>query len=93
MEECRQLSLFDLLEDRSRAVNMMDGRSEKTSEPEDWMKAIVPTGELVVMVGNHPLVLSPTAYKEKDVRQELRYFHYLIAGVVYSGIFVGREVV
>ena len=92
MEECRQLSLFDLVEDRSRAVNMMDGRSEETSDPADWMKALVPTGELVVMVGNYPLVLSPTAYKAEDVRPELRYFHYLIADVVYSGIFVGREV-
>lgn len=92
MDGCRQLSLFDLMEDRSTAVNMMDGRTEKTSEATDWMKALVPTGELVVMVGNHPLVLSPTARKAEDVRPELRYFHYLIAGVVYAGIFVEREV-
>ncbi len=92
MEMCRQLSLFDMVGDRSKAINLMDGREEMTKEPEDWMKRLVPTGELVVMVGEHPLVLSPTPMAEKEVRPELRYFHYLAAGVVYSGIFVGREV-
>lgn len=92
MEAYRQLTLFDLVEDRSQAVSMMDGREVKTSAPEDWMKRLVPTGELVVMVGEHPLVLSPTGHKENEIRPELRYYHYLVAGVVYSGIFVGREV-
>lgn len=92
MEAYRQLTIFDLVEDRSKAVNMMDGRAVKTSAPEDWMKRLVPTGELVVMVGEHPLVLSPTGHTESEIRPELRYYHYLVAGVVYSGIFVGREV-
>lgn len=92
MEAYRQLTLFDLVEDRSRAVNMMSGRTAETSEPEDWMKRLVPTGEMVVMVGEHPLVLSPTPLAEKDVKPEYRYFHYMAAGIVYSGIFVGREV-
>lgn len=92
MEAYRQLTIFDLIEDRSKAVNMMDGRTEETSAPEDWMKRLVPTGELVVMVGEHPLVLSPTGHKAEEIRPELRYYHYMVAGVVYSGIFVGREV-
>lgn len=93
MEMYRQLSLFDLVGGRSKAINLMDGREEKTKEPEDWMKRLVPTGELVVMVGEHPLVLSPTGYKVEEIRPELRYYHYLVAGAVYSGIFVGKEVI
>lgn len=91
-EAYRQLTLFDLVEDRSRAVNMMSGRLAETSAPEDWMKRLVPTGELVVMVGEHPMVLSPTGRTESEIRPEMRYCHYTVAGVVYSGIFVGREV-
>lgn len=90
--EYKQLSLFDLVGDRSKAINLMDGREEETKELEDWMKRLVPTGEMVVMVGEHPLVLSPTPLAEKDVKPEYRYFHYMAAGIVYSGIFVGREV-
>lgn len=90
--EYKQLSLFDLVGDRSKAINLMDGREEETKELEDWMKRLVPTGELVVMVGEHPMVLSPTGHTESEIRPEMRYCHYTVAGVVYSGIFVGREV-
>lgn len=66
---------------------------------EDWvleMNAIqqgilVPEGVYVVEVGKHPLVLRPVDAKPEDIRPEYRYFHYLICGKVYAGVFVGRE--
>lgn len=87
-----QLSFFDLLEDRSKAVNLRDGRKEKTSTPEPWMKRLIPGGELVITVGGHPMVLSPTPAKAEDIREELRYMHYTVGNTLYSGIFVGEEV-
>lgn len=44
------------------------------------------------MVGSHPLVLSPTWKTERQIRQGHRVYHYLAGGVVYSGIFVDKEV-
>lgn len=90
MEMYRQLTLFELIEGRSKAVNMMDGKAKETLAPADWMKRLVPIGELVVMVGEHPLVLSPTGNKADEVRPELGYYHCMVAGVVCSGIFVGK---
>ena len=90
MEEYRQLSLFDLMADRT-AMRLFDRQEVAATQPENWMKKLVPTGELVVMVDNHPLVLSPTPLTGKDVRPGHEFYHYLADGVVYAGIFIGKE--
>lgn len=87
-----QLSLFaiDLLDD-APAICLMDGIESTAKKPDDWMLSLVPEGVYVVEVGKHPLVLRPVDAKPEDIRPEYRYFHYLICGKVYAGIFVGRE--
>lgn len=92
MEGYRQLSLFDLVGDHTKAVCLFDGQEVSATQPESWMKKLVPAGELVAMVGDHPLVLSPTPLTAKDVRPGHEFYHYLADGVVYSGIFIGKEV-
>lgn len=57
------------------------------------MLSLVPDGEHVVDVGEHPLVLRPAdACQPEEIRPEYRYCHYLIDGQVYAGVFVGEEV-
>ena len=53
-------------------------------------KHLVPAGEDVVMVGGRPLVLRPVALRAEDIQEGHRYYHYLIGGRVYAGIFVGN---
>lgn len=93
MVEFRQLTLFDPPERPTAVTNLMDGREEPVKDLESWMQAIVPSGEMVVMVGIHPMVLCPTALTKEEVRPEMRYCHYLADNTVYSGVFVGKETV
>ena len=87
-----QLSIFTmLLPDEAPAVCLMDGVQKMARKPESWILGLVSDGEYVVDVGEHPLVLRPADAKPEDIRPEYRYFHYLIRGKVYAGIFVGRE--
>ena len=51
---------------------------------------MVPDGEYVVDVGEHPLVLRPAGLQEEEVEPGHHYRHYLIGDRVYAGIFVGR---
>ncbi len=61
--------------------------------PSPQMKHLVPDGKYVVYVGGHPLVLRLTGLKPEEVPEGHRFYHYLVGGRVYSGIFVGvREV-
>lgn len=88
-----QLSLF--IKDMPKeveAICCMDGGRTTASVPEDWMKRLVPAGEYVVMVGVHPLVLRPVPLWVEDIPEGNHYYHYLIGGQVYAGIFVGKEV-
>ena len=61
-----QLSLFSLvLPDEATAICLM-GRTERTArKPEAWMLGLVPDGEYVVDVGEHPLVLRPAGLREE----------------------------
>lgn len=91
MEMFGQLSLFNTTD--CKAICCMDRKRVTATEPESWMKRLVPKGVYVVMVGIHPLVLYPTKLKADDIPEGHHYYHYLIGGTVYAGIFVGREIV
>ena len=84
-----QMSLFCPNEE-AEAICCMDGGRTTASAPEGWMKRLVPAGEYVVMVGVHPLVLRPVPLRAEDIQEGHRYYHYLIGGRVYAGIFVGN---
>lgn len=86
-----QFSIFTMLQpDEFPAVRLLDGVQKMARKPEPWMLGLVPDGEYVIDVGEHPLVLQPTGLREEEVEPGHHYRHYLIAGRVYSGIFVGR---
>lgn len=88
-----QLSIFTmLLPDEAPAICLMDDIQKMARKPESWMLSLVPDGEYVVDVGEHPLVLRPADVQPNEIRPEYRYYHYLICGKVYAGIFVGREI-
>lgn len=84
-----QLSLF--ADDNAVARSCMDGTTAPAKRPEPWMARLVPNGEYVVRVGQHPLVLRPTPLQESQIPEGHRYYHYTIGGQVYAGIFVGTE--
>lgn len=86
-----QMSLFCPNEE-AEAICCMDGGRTTASAPEGWMKRLVPAGEYVVMVGVHPLVLRPVPLRAEDIQEGHHYYHYLIDGQVYAGIFVWEEV-
>ena len=92
MDVYEQLSLFSLgLTQKAEAICCMDGKHTTASIPEDWMKRLVPSGEYVVMVGAHPLVLRPVALRSEEIPEGHHYYHYLVGSRVYAGIFVGSE--
>ena len=85
-----QLSLFSLvLPDETTAICLMGRTESMARKPEAWMLGLVPDGEYVVDVGEHRLVLRPAGIREEAIEPGHHYRHYLIGGVVYSGIFVG----
>lgn len=86
-----QISLFDLLPEDTMARCSMDGRTAPANRPEPWMKRLIPNGEYFVRVGDHPLVLKPAPTQEEDIPEGHRYYHYIIGGQVYAGVFVGAE--
>lgn len=86
--EYEQMSLFCPC-DKAEAICCMDGQHTTASIPEDCMKRLVPSGEYVVMVGAHPLVLRPVALRAEEIPEGHHYYHYLVGGRVYAGIFVG----
>ena len=85
-----QMSLFRPCEE-AEAICCMDGRHMTASTMEDWMKLLVPSGEYVVMVGAHPLVLRPVTLRAEEIPEGHHYYHYLVGSRVYAGIFVGSE--
>ena len=86
-----QISLFDLFPEGTVARCSMDGRTAPANRPEPWMKRLVPNGEYFVRVGDHPLVLKRVHTQEGDIPEGHRYYHYIIGGQVYAGVFVGAE--
>ena len=86
-----QLSLFSLvLPDETTAICLMGRTESMARKPEAWMLGLVPDGEYVVDVGEHPLVLRPAGLREEEIEPGHHYRHYLIGSRVYAGIFVGR---
>ena len=87
-----QLSLFDANTDpKAKAVSCMDGSTLHTHKPEAKTKEIVPECEYVVHVGGHLLALKPTKLTAENIQDGHRFYHYMINGQVFSGIFVGTE--
>lgn len=86
-----QISLFNLLPENTTARCSMDGRTAPANRPEPWMKRLVPNGEYFVRVGDHPLVLKRVHAQEEDIPEGHHYYHYIIGGQVYAGVFVRAE--
>lgn len=86
-----QLSLFTRDIVGIPAISLFDGSRYGAEAPAEWMKRLVPDGRYVVMIGEHPLVLRPTKLTESQVPEGHQFYHYQINGVVYAGIFVGKE--
>jgi hypothetical protein len=85
---CEQLSLFDTASGAA-AVNLFDGREYGVTEPTDLMKRLVPRAAYAVVVGDHPQALVPTRLKPSQIPEGHEFYHYMIAGNVYAGTFVG----
>lgn len=68
-----------------------DPAARTAERPSPQMKRLVPAGEYVVWVGDHPLVLCPTSLSPSEVPEGHRFCHYLVGGRVYSGVFAGVE--
>lgn len=73
------------------AISLFDNTTHSSEKPSEWMKQLVPDGEYVVMVGTHPLVMRKTKLTADEVPEGHQFYHYLIDGAVYAGIFVGKE--
>lgn len=73
------------------AISLFDNTTHSSEQPSEWMKRLVPDGEYVVMVGTHPLVMRKTKLAVDEVPEGHQFYHYLIDGAVYAGIFVGKE--
>ena len=73
------------------AISLFDNTVHSSSEVTEQMKQLVPDGEYVVMVGTHPLVMRKTKLTADEVPDGHQFYHYLIDGAVYAGIFVGTE--
>lgn len=86
-----QLSFFNRETAGIPAICLFDGSHCGAETPTEWMKRLVPNGQYVVMVGEHPLVLQPTGLAENQVPEGHQFYHYQIGGIVYAGIFVGKE--
>ena len=85
-----QLSLFDIInEHKDIAVCCWDDSRLHLQQAESWMKRLIPDGEYVVIPGDHPLVLKPTALTRADIPKGHEYYHYLIGNLVYAGTFIG----
>ena len=73
------------------AISLFDHTTHSSEKPSEWMKQLVPDSEYVVMVGTHPLVMRKTTLTADEVPEGHKFYHYLIDGAVYAGIFVGKE--
>lgn len=73
------------------AISLFDRTTHSSEKPSEWMKQLVPDGEYVVMVGTHPLVMRKTKLTADEVPEGHQFYHYLIGGAVYAGVFVGKE--
>ena len=73
------------------AISLFDDTEQNAEKPSAWEKRLVPDGEYVIMIGEHPLVMRKTKLKADEVPVGHEFYHYLIGGVVYAGIFIGTE--
>lgn len=91
-ETFRQLSLFDAeIGGYPPAVSLFDQEESPTLPLENWMAQLVPDGEFLVMVGKYPCVLRRTKLKPEEVAKGAEFYHWIVEGAVYSGIFVGAD--
>ena len=86
-----QLSLFDPKPVMEKvATSCWTGIEMIARAVESWMTNLVSDGEYVVDVDGHACVLRPTKLSVEKIPQGHAFYHYMIEGKVYSGIFVGR---
>lgn len=85
-----QLSLFSMpAVVKPVAINLYDNTKYPPTAPKEWMNALVPDGEYVIMVGNHPCVLRRTEMAPNRIPEGHTFYHFLVDNIVYSGVFVG----
>lgn len=88
-----QMSLFDMFPENGLIATCLWKciTQHPLVEPMDERKKnLVPDGEFFVRVGGHDLVLRPTNLKPEEVPAGHEFYHYLVNGAVFSGIFVGN---
>ena len=86
-----QISLFDLLEVKNGATSCFTGRTEPLESMTDQMNKLVPEGEFLGYVGVQPLILRRTKLKRDEIPEGHEFYHYMVGGTVYAGIFVGAD--
>lgn len=88
-----QLSLFfEEAPTEAEAICLFHGERAIAKKPEDWMTKLIPEGKYAVMVGRHPLVLRPVRGDRAQVQKGHEFYHYMINGRLYAGVFVGGDV-
>lgn len=85
-----QMSLFQQT-DYQEAISCETNGKYPTNQMEDWMRRLVPNGEYVIHIGKHPMVLKPTKISKELIPTGHRFYHFIIAGKVYSGVFLGTN--
>lgn len=89
-----QLSMFSMFTKPSNgieAICCMDNEHVKALPAETWMKDIIPAGEYALSIAGHPLVLRPAKIAQKEIPTGHEFYHYMIGGSLYAGVFVGRD--
>lgn len=81
--------MFHCEETGVEAVSLFDGEVKHAHEPDDQMKKFIPKGTCYVMVARYPMVLTKTELKPDAVPEGHEFYHYMIDGEVYAGIFFG----
>lgn len=89
-----QLSLFDTdfcAGASAKCVWDMFTEEMAAEKPNEWMKKLVPSGEYVIEQNGKSMVLRPAKYSVADIPEGHEYYHYIINGKLYTGVFIGRD--
>lgn len=91
MSDYEQLSMFTMSMEPTAAICCFGLGLASATPIETWMTDLVPNGEYVIYIAGHPLVLRPAGITQKAIPKGHEYYHYLIGGKLYAGIFVGSD--
>lgn len=89
-----QLSFWDKLLEFAKVATCLwsyDTNRYEAMEPSERILRLVPNCKYVLNVGGHDLALRKAEIQRNEVPVGHEFYHYIIDGVLYSGIFVGGE--